>query len=78
MARPSLIGVLSCAHAPEVGRLAAATPATKAKQAQSRIKTLERMELIAAAHVDSPFSFEFPATEIHARQLVKFDQAILG
>jgi ATP-binding cassette subfamily F protein 3 len=52
--------------------------ATKAKQAQSRIKTLERMELIAAAHVDSPFSFEFPATEIHARQLVKFDHATLG
>ncbi len=52
--------------------------ASKAKQAQSRIKTLERMELIAAAHVDSPFSFAFPATEIHARQLVKFDHAALG
>jgi ATP-binding cassette subfamily F protein 3 len=52
--------------------------ATKAKQAQSRIKTLERMELIAAAHVDSPFSFTFPATEIHARQLVKLEHAILG
>ncbi len=52
--------------------------ATKAKQAQSRIKTLERMELIAAAHVDSPFSFAFPATEIRARQLVKFDHATLG
>ena len=33
--------------------------ASKAKQAQSRIKTLERMERIAAAHVDSPFSFSF-------------------
>jgi len=33
--------------------------ATKAKQAQSRIKALERMQLISAAHVDSPFSFEF-------------------
>jgi ATP-binding cassette subfamily F protein 3 len=52
--------------------------ATKAKQAQSRIKTLERMELIAAAHVDSPFSFAFPATEIHARQLVKLDHVTLG
>jgi ATP-binding cassette subfamily F protein 3 len=52
--------------------------ATKAKQAQSRIKALERMELIAAAHVDSPFSFTFPATEIHARQLVKLDHATLG
>jgi ATP-binding cassette subfamily F protein 3 len=52
--------------------------ATKAKQAQSRMKTLERMELIAAAHVDSPFAFAFSAIEIHARQLVKFDHATLG
>jgi ATP-binding cassette subfamily F protein 3 len=52
--------------------------ATKARQAQSRIKTLERMELIAAAHVDSPFSFEFPAAPIHARQLVKLEHAALG
>ena len=33
--------------------------ATKAKQAQSRIKTLERMEKLALAHVDSPFNFQF-------------------
>ncbi|MDX8381104.1 MAG: ATP-binding cassette domain-containing protein [Ghiorsea sp.] len=33
--------------------------ATKAKQAQSRIKALERMEKIAPAHVDSAFSFAF-------------------
>jgi ATP-binding cassette, subfamily F, member 3 len=33
--------------------------ATKARQAQSRIKALERMELISAAHVDSQFSFTF-------------------
>lgn len=33
--------------------------ASKAKQAQSRIKALERMQLIAPAHVDSPFSFSF-------------------
>ncbi|MCF6209024.1 MAG: ATP-binding cassette domain-containing protein, partial [Ghiorsea sp.] len=36
--------------------------ATKARQAQSRIKALERMEKIAPAHVDSPFSFEFQDT----------------
>ncbi len=35
--------------------------ATKAKQAQSRVKTLEKMELISQAHVDSPFHFEFHA-----------------
>ena len=33
--------------------------ATKARQAQSRIKALERMELISAAHIDSQFNFEF-------------------
>lgn len=33
--------------------------ATKAKQAQSRVKALERMEIVAAAHVDSPFHFAF-------------------
>jgi ATP-binding cassette subfamily F protein 3 len=33
--------------------------ATKARQAQSRIKALERMEMISAAHVDSQFNFEF-------------------
>jgi ATP-binding cassette subfamily F protein 3 len=37
--------------------------ATKARQAQSRIKALERMEKIAPAHVDSPFSFEFPVAD---------------
>jgi ATP-binding cassette subfamily F protein 3 len=52
--------------------------ATKAKQAQSRIKALERMELIAAAHVDSPFAFEFSSTTIRARQLVKLEHATLG
>jgi ATP-binding cassette, subfamily F, member 3 len=34
--------------------------ATKARQAQSRLKALSRMELVSAAHVDSPFRFEFP------------------
>lgn len=34
--------------------------ATKAKQAQSRVKALERMEKISPAHVDSPFHFSFP------------------
>jgi len=33
--------------------------ATKARQAQSRVKALEKMELIAPAHVASPFTFEF-------------------
>jgi ATP-binding cassette, subfamily F, member 3 len=33
--------------------------ATKARQAQSRLKALARMERIAPAHVDSPFDFHF-------------------
>jgi len=33
--------------------------ATKARQAQSRIKALDRMKEVAAAHVDTPFSFGF-------------------
>ncbi|MDO3388677.1 ATP-binding cassette domain-containing protein [Gilvimarinus sp. SDUM040013] len=37
--------------------------ATKAKQAQSRVKQLERMEAIAPAHVDSPFTFTLPTYE---------------
>jgi ATP-binding cassette subfamily F protein 3 len=52
--------------------------ATKAKQAQSRIKALERMERIAAAHVDSPFEFAFAPVETAARQLVRLEHAALG
>ena len=51
--------------------------ATKAKQAQSRLKTLERMERIAAAHVDSPFEFAFAPTGLTARQVAGLDQATL-
>ncbi|MEP7207124.1 MAG: ATP-binding cassette domain-containing protein [Casimicrobiaceae bacterium] len=52
--------------------------ATKAKQAQSRIKALERMERIAAAHVDSPFTFAFPSVDSGARQLVRLEHASAG
>jgi ATP-binding cassette subfamily F protein 3 len=52
--------------------------ATKAKQAQSRIKAIERMEKIAAAHVDSPFEFSFPPVDSTARQLVRLEHATLG
>jgi ATP-binding cassette subfamily F protein 3 len=51
--------------------------ATKAKQAQSRIKAIERMERIAAAHVDSPFEFEFATVESSARQVVRLAEATL-
>ncbi|HSC23830.1 MAG TPA: ATP-binding cassette domain-containing protein [Casimicrobiaceae bacterium] len=52
--------------------------ATKARQAQSRIKALERMELIAPAHVDSPFSFGFAPIDTGARQLVRLEGVTLA
>ncbi len=52
--------------------------ATKAKQVQSRIKAIERMELIAAAHVDSPFEFEFAPAGEASRQLVRLEDASIG
>ncbi|CAG0986383.1 putative ABC transporter ATP-binding protein YheS [Burkholderiales bacterium] len=52
--------------------------ATKARQAQSRLHALERMERIAAAHVDSPFTFGFATPSQMPRQLLAFDHADLG
>ena len=52
--------------------------ATKARQAQSRIKALERMERIAAAHVDSPFAFEFAALERLPNPLLSVEKAVAG
>jgi len=52
--------------------------ATKARQAQSRIKALERMELIAPAHIDSPFSFQIPTAEKSSDPLLLLDQCELG
>ena len=52
--------------------------ATKARQAQSRIKALERMELIAPAHIDSPFSFNIPETDKISNPLLTLEGAELG
>ena len=52
--------------------------ATKARQAQSRIKALERMELIAAAHVDSPFHFTIPPATKTSDPLLTLEMADLG
>ena len=52
--------------------------ATKARQAQSRIKALERMELIAPAHIDSPFQFSIPETEKISDPLIVLEEADLG
>jgi ATP-binding cassette subfamily F protein 3 len=52
--------------------------ASKAKQAQSRVKALERMQLIAAAHVDSPFSFSFREPEKLPERLFDSRDVTLG
>ena len=52
--------------------------ATKARQAQSRIKALERMEELSAAHVDSPFDFSFRESEKISSPLLDLSEGRLG
>ncbi|MCM2326311.1 MAG: ATP-binding cassette domain-containing protein [Lysobacter sp.] len=52
--------------------------ATKARQAQSRIKALEKLEVIAAAHVDSPFTFAFREPPVKPRLLFRVAEASVG
>ena len=54
------------------------THASKARQAQSRIKQLEKMQLVAPAHFDSEFSFEFREPERMQSPLVRFDDVKVG
>ena len=52
--------------------------ATKARQAQSRLKALQRMEQIAPAHVDSPFHFALRAAEKNPDPLLRLDGISAG
>lgn len=52
--------------------------ATKAKQAQSRVKALEKMELIAPAYADSPFNFEFREPLALPNPLLSMDKVSAG
>jgi ATP-binding cassette subfamily F protein 3 len=52
--------------------------ATKARQAQSRLKELDRMQLIAPAHIDSPFYFEFPKPERLPTELIALEKVSVG
>ncbi len=52
--------------------------ATKARQAQSRLKELERMQTIAPAHVDSPFSFSFLPPARASDPILSLAEASLG
>ena len=52
--------------------------ATKAVQAQSRMKALDKLERIAPAHFDSGFSFEFDSPAHLPNPLLQLDKADLG
>ena len=52
--------------------------ASKAKQAQSRLKELNRMQDIAPAHVDSPFRFEFYGLDHLPSQLLAVEDLSIG
>ena len=52
--------------------------ATKAVQAQSRIKALARLERIAPAHLDSEFSFQFAQPDHLPNPLLKLEHINLG
>ena len=52
--------------------------ATKARQAQSRLKALEHITLIAPAHVDTPFHFSFPTPAQLPNPLLQLEDASIG
>ncbi len=52
--------------------------ATKARQAQSRIKQLERMQELSAAHVDTPFTFSFREPTKMSSPLLELEHADIG
>ncbi len=52
--------------------------ASKAKQAQSRIKQLNNMELVASVQIDSPFKFEFTESEKTSNPLITLRDIALG
>jgi ATP-binding cassette, subfamily F, member 3 len=52
--------------------------ASKARQAQSRLKALERMQRIAPAHVDSPFEFSFATPAKLPRPLIALEHQTVG
>jgi len=52
--------------------------ATKARQAQSRLKALDRLELIAAVQVASPFSFGFREPRHSPQVLLTLEQVDAG
>jgi ATP-binding cassette, subfamily F, member 3 len=84
--RAEELALLSVLHARQVKRIAEITTfvnrfrasATKSRQAQSRLKMLQRMERIVPAHVDSPFEFEFSKPLKTPRPLLTVEDAACG
>ena len=84
--RAEELALLSVLHARQVKRIAEITgfvnrfraSATKSRQAQSRLKMLQRMERIVPAHVDSPFEFEFSRPLKTPRPLITVEDAACG
>ena len=84
--RAEELALLSVLHARQEKRIAEITTfvnrfrasATKSRQAQSRLKMLQRMERIVPAHVDSPFEFEFSKPLKTPRPLVTVEDAACG
>jgi ATP-binding cassette subfamily F protein 3 len=80
------LALQSSLHARQVRRIAEITTfvnrfrasATKSRQAQSRLKMLQRMERIVPAHVDSPFEFEFARPLKTPRPLLTLENATCG
>jgi ATP-binding cassette subfamily F protein 3 len=80
------LALQSSLHARQVRRIAEITgfvnrfraSATKSRQAQSRLKMLQRMERIVPAHVDSPFEFEFAKPLKTPRPLLTLEDAACG
>jgi ATP-binding cassette subfamily F protein 3 len=52
--------------------------ASKARQARSRIKELERMQSITAAYIDSPFNFRFFSIDSSSGYLIQADSLQVG
>jgi len=52
--------------------------ASKARQAQSRLKELDRMQMISSAHIDSPFNFRIPESPKLSDPLLVLNDAAIG
>ncbi len=52
--------------------------ATKARQAQSRVKQLERMEQVAPVHSSTPFRFAFPRADTPPNPMLRMDRVSMG